>query len=59
MWLVSADLTGERDQFRVGLGPTCVIDPAGSVVTQVPIGTTGMAVVDVHPVEGRPPDLSR
>ena len=44
MWLVSADVTGERDRTRIGLGPTCVINPSGQVVSQVPIATTGMAV---------------
>jgi predicted amidohydrolase len=47
MWLVSADVTGERDGARIGLGPTCVINPAGQVVTRVPIGTTGMAVAEI------------
>jgi hypothetical protein len=28
LWLVSADVTGERDESRIGLGPTCVVDPA-------------------------------
>lgn len=27
MWLVSADVTGDRDESRTGLGPTCVINP--------------------------------
>jgi predicted amidohydrolase len=44
LWLVSADVTGRRDESRIGLGPTCVIDPAGQVVAQVPDGATGMAV---------------
>jgi predicted amidohydrolase len=48
MWLVSADVTGERDRDRIGLGPTCVIDPAGHVVAQVPTGTTGMAVAEIN-----------
>lgn len=43
MWLISADVTGERDAdtTRVGLGPTCAINPAGHVVAQVPTGVTG------------------
>jgi len=50
MWLVSADVTGQRDATRIGLGPTCVINPAGRVVAQVPIGTTGVAVAEIdHP----------
>jgi predicted amidohydrolase len=48
MWLVSADVTGERDSTRIGLGPTCAINPAGQVVIQVPAGTTGMAIAEIH-----------
>lgn len=47
MWLASADVTGERPDGRIGLGPTCVIDPAGTVVSHVPLGTTGIAVADI------------
>ncbi|WP_198664454.1 carbon-nitrogen hydrolase family protein [Jiangella endophytica] len=47
LWLVSADVTGARDEHRVGLGPTSVIDPRGEVVAQVPPLTTGMVVADV------------
>ena len=49
MWLVSADVTGQRDPARIGLGPTCVINPAGQVVARVPTGTTGIAVAEVNP----------
>ena len=48
LWLVSADVTGERGD-RIGLGPTCVIDPAGRVHSQVPSGATGLAVADIDP----------
>jgi predicted amidohydrolase len=48
MWLVSADVTGQRDDLRVGLGPTCAIDPASQVVTQAPTGTTGMIIADIN-----------
>jgi predicted amidohydrolase len=48
MWLASADVTGERDDTRVGLGPTCVIDPAGRVVAQVPPGVAGMAIAEIR-----------
>jgi predicted amidohydrolase len=48
MWLVSADVTGERDGARIGLGPTCAINPAGQVVTQVPTGATGMAIAEIN-----------
>lgn len=47
MWLVSADVTGERGEHRVGLGPTCVMNPRSEVVAQVPPKTTGMVVADV------------
>ncbi|WP_239090478.1 carbon-nitrogen hydrolase family protein [Asanoa iriomotensis] len=47
MWLVSADVTGSRDPSRVGLGPTCVMNPAGEVVTQVPAGEIGMVSVEI------------
>lgn len=49
MWLVSADVTGQRDDTRIGLGPTCVIDPGGQVITQVPTGMTGMAIAEIDP----------
>ncbi|NED94187.1 carbon-nitrogen hydrolase family protein [Phytoactinopolyspora alkaliphila] len=47
MWLVSADVTGERDECRIGLGPTSIINPRGEVVAEVPLMTTGMAVADI------------
>jgi predicted amidohydrolase len=47
MWLVSADVTGERDEHRVGWGPTSVISPGAEVVAQVPLMTTGMVVADI------------
>jgi predicted amidohydrolase len=53
MWLASADVTGERDATRIGLGPTCVINPAGRVVARVPLGTTGIAVADIAPSDVR------
>ena len=48
MWLVSADVTGRRDPTRVGLGPTCVTNPAGTVVTQVLAGKAGMAIAELN-----------
>ncbi|MEV8512798.1 carbon-nitrogen hydrolase family protein [Dactylosporangium sp. NPDC051484] len=48
MWLVSADVTGERDEFRIGWGPTSVISPRAEVVAQVPLMTTGMVVADIR-----------
>jgi 5-aminopentanamidase len=47
MWLLSADVTGERDEHRVGYGPTSVINPRAEVVAQVPLMTTGMVVADI------------
>ena len=47
MWLVSADVTGRRDPTRIGLGPTCVINPAGEVVAQVPAGEAGIAIAEL------------
>jgi hypothetical protein len=47
MWLVSADVTGERGATQIGLGPTCVINPAGNVVVQVPVGTIGMTTAEI------------
>jgi hypothetical protein len=44
--LLSADVTGETEG-RVSFGPTALIDPAGAVVAQVPLMTTGMVVADV------------
>jgi predicted amidohydrolase len=47
MWLALADVTGERGEHRIGLGPTCVLNPGGQVVTQVAEGTTGIAVAEI------------
>jgi predicted amidohydrolase len=47
LWLISADVTGERDSDRIGLGPTCVLNPSGEVVTQVPAGRTGLVIADL------------
>ncbi|MEU4420988.1 carbon-nitrogen hydrolase family protein [Actinoplanes sp. NPDC024001] len=47
MWLVSSDVTGERDGTHLGLGPTCVMDPTGRIVAEVPVGETGMAVAEI------------
>ncbi|WP_205857688.1 carbon-nitrogen hydrolase family protein [Phytoactinopolyspora endophytica] len=47
MWLVSADVTGERDEHRIGLGPTSIINPQAEVVAQVPLMTTGMVIADI------------
>ena len=47
MWLVSADVTGMRDAGRVGLGPTSAMDPTGTVVAQVPLGSPGTVTVQI------------
>jgi predicted amidohydrolase len=47
MWLVSADVTGARDESHIAYGPTSVINPNTEIVAQVPLNTTGMAVADI------------
>jgi predicted amidohydrolase len=47
MWVISADVTGERGADRVGWGPTSVLDPSGEVVARVPLMTTGFVVADI------------
>jgi len=49
LWLVSADVTGERGADRVGYGPTCVINPLGEVVGQVPLLNEGLIEVQIPP----------
>ncbi|WP_119393069.1 carbon-nitrogen hydrolase family protein [Taklimakanibacter lacteus] len=46
LWLLSADVTGERDG-SVALGPTAVINPQGQVVAQLPLGKAGLLVFDM------------
>lgn len=46
LWLISADVTGERDD-RISFGPTAVIDPTGRVAAQLPLGETGLLVFDL------------
>jgi predicted amidohydrolase len=46
IWLVSADVTGERDG-RISWGPTAVLNPAGEVVAQLPLEKTGLLIFDV------------
>lgn len=48
MWLVSADVTGARDEFRVGYGPTSIMDPSGTVVAQVPLMTVGLVTAEIQ-----------
>jgi len=46
LWLVSADVTGERDG-RISWGPTAVLNPAGEVAAQLPLEETGLLVFDI------------
>jgi predicted amidohydrolase len=46
LWLVSANVTGERDG-RICWGPTAVLNPAGEVVTELPLEKTGLLVFDL------------
>jgi predicted amidohydrolase len=46
LWLISADVTGERDGC-IALGPTAVIDPHGHIVAQVPLREIGMVVANI------------
>lgn len=46
LWLLSADVTGERDG-SIALGPTAVINPQGQVVAQLPLGKAGLLVFDM------------
>jgi len=46
LWLVSADVTGEREG-RISWGPTAVLNPAGEVVAQLPSEKTGLLVFDI------------
>jgi hypothetical protein len=48
MWLVSADVTGARDDSRIGCGPTSIMNPQADVVAQVPIMTVGMVVAEIR-----------
>jgi predicted amidohydrolase len=51
MWLVSADVTGERWDTHVGYGPTSVMNPYGEVVVQVPLMETGVAIIQIPACE--------
>ena len=46
LWLVSADVTGERDG-RISWGPKAVLDPAGKAAGQLPLEETGLLVIDI------------
>lgn len=47
VWIVSSDVTGERDGW-VSYGPTAVIDPSGAVVEQVPLSQPGMVIAQIR-----------
>ncbi|GHB40394.1 apolipoprotein N-acyltransferase [Pseudovibrio japonicus] len=46
LWLISSDVTGER-KGHLALGPTAVLNPKGSVVSQLPLGQVGLLVFDL------------
>jgi predicted amidohydrolase len=46
LWLVSADVTGER-HGRISFGPTAIVDPTGQVVAQLPLGESGLLIFDL------------
>jgi len=46
LWLVSADVTGERGR-RISWGPTAVLNPAGEVMAQLPLEKAGLLVFDI------------
>ena len=46
VWLISADVTGERDG-RICYGPTSAINPKGEVISQVPLMQTGMITIEI------------
>ena len=48
LWLVSADVIGERDGC-IGWGPTAVLNPKGEVVAQLPLEKSGLLIFDIPP----------
>lgn len=46
LWLISADVTGEREG-QISYGPTALIDSQGTIVTQVPLLEEGMIVHEI------------
>ena len=46
LWLISSDVTGERDG-RIAWGPTAVLNPAGEVAAQLPLEKPGLLVFDL------------
>lgn len=47
MWVVSSDITGERDGL-VSYGPTAVVDAHGTIVDQVPLMRAGTATARIR-----------
>ncbi|MBY5545922.1 carbon-nitrogen hydrolase family protein [Rhizobium leguminosarum] len=45
LWLISSDVTGERDG-RIGWGPTAVLNRQGQVVAQLPLEEPGLLLFD-------------
>lgn len=45
LWLISSDVTGERDG-RIAWGPTAVLNPEGQVVAQLPLEEPGLLVFE-------------
>ncbi|GLR56539.1 hypothetical protein GCM10007919_12630 [Rhizobium indigoferae] len=50
LWLISSDVTGERDG-RIAWGPTAVLNPEGQVVAQLPLEGPGLLVFDFPCIE--------
>jgi predicted amidohydrolase len=46
LWLISADVTGERDGC-VAWGPTAVLNPEGKIEAQLPLKKPGLLIFDV------------
>ena len=46
LWLISADVTGERDD-RIAWGPTAVLNPKGEVAAQLPLNEAGLLIFDL------------
>ncbi|OLP45889.1 carbon-nitrogen hydrolase family protein [Rhizobium oryziradicis] len=46
MWLMSCDIAGERDGC-ISWGPTALINPAGQVISQLPLEEPGLLIVDM------------
>ncbi len=47
LWMISSDVTGERDG-RVAWGPTAVLNAEGQIVAQLPLEEPGLLIFDYH-----------